>query len=62
MSFLSSLFKRGKGTSVKDPICGMSVDPAKAQWTSTHKGITYYFCAERCKEAFDANPTMYVAR
>lgn len=24
-----------------------------------HKGLTYVFCSDRCKEAFDANPEKY---
>jgi len=42
-----------------DPICGMSVDTAKAKAagrTSTHGGRTYYFCAPGGKETFDKDP------
>jgi len=28
----------------KDPVCGMSVDPAQAKATAEHQGRTYYFC------------------
>lgn len=35
-----------------DPICGMTVDPAKAKWTHTHDGIDYFFCAEVCQVTF----------
>lgn len=35
-----------------DPICGMSVDPAKAG-TSARDGRTYYFCSSACKKRFD---------
>jgi len=62
MSFLASLFRKGSGKSVKDPVCGMSVDPTKAQSYSIHEGTTYYFCAARCKQAFDADPAGYIAR
>lgn len=40
----------------KDPVCGMEVDERTAQWKSEHKGKTYYFCAERCKQVFDKKP------
>jgi len=30
---------------MKDPVCGMDVDPAKAAGTSEYQGTTYYFCA-----------------
>jgi Cu+-exporting ATPase len=37
-----------------DPICGMSVDPARAKWTSLRDGRSVYFCSRGCKERFDA--------
>jgi Cu+-exporting ATPase len=39
-----------------DPVCGMTVDPAKAANKSEYKGTTYYFCSDHCKRTFDANP------
>lgn len=45
---------------VKDVVCGMTIDPAKAAGTSTYNGKTYYFCARSCKAKFDANPSQYV--
>jgi Cu+-exporting ATPase len=45
---------------MKDPVCGMTVDPAKAAGSSVHKGVTYYFCSPSCKARFDANPGQYV--
>jgi Cu+-exporting ATPase len=39
-----------------DPICGMTVDPAKAAGKSRYKGVTYYFCSDYCKRKFDAGP------
>ena len=44
---------------VKDVVCGMEIDPATAAATSEYKGVTYYFCAEGCKQEFDANPTKF---
>lgn len=44
----------------KDPVCGMSVDPATARQTSEHDGQTYYFSAPGCKKAFEANPQKYL--
>ncbi len=41
---------------MKDPVCGMQVDPAKAAGTSEYQGTTYYFCSKGCKTKFDANP------
>jgi YHS domain-containing protein len=45
---------------VKDPVCGMMVDPQKAAAKSEYKGKTYYFCARGCKVAFDRDPEKYV--
>ena len=58
MSLLGSLFGR-KATLAKDPVCGMFVDPAKAEWSSEYAGTTYYFCAKGCKQAFDEKPGDY---
>ena len=44
---------------MKDPVCGMQVDPANAG-TSEYQGTTYYFCSKGCKTKFDANPGQYV--
>ncbi|MDH4082190.1 MAG: heavy metal translocating P-type ATPase [Nitrospira sp.] len=39
-----------------DPICGMTVDPAKAAGQFDHQGTTYYFCATSCLERFRTDP------
>jgi Cu+-exporting ATPase len=44
---------------VKDPVCGMTVDPATAL-SHRHGGDTYYFCNPRCKEKFVAAPDKYL--
>ena len=44
-----------------DPVCGMSVDPATAEYRSFHQGKAYYFCSAGCKTNFDKDPTKYVA-
>ena len=44
---------------MKDPVCGMAVDPATAAGTSQHRGQTFYFCSKGCKAKFDANPGHY---
>jgi Cu+-exporting ATPase len=33
------------GSNVKDPVCGMDVDPAQAKHKAEHAGRTYYFCS-----------------
>ena len=44
----------------RDPVCGMTVDPAKAAARSEHEGKTYWFCAVGCQKRFEANPAQYV--
>lgn len=44
----------------RDPVCGMTVDPATAAGHVAHGGQTYYFCSPRCMEKFRANPERYV--
>jgi Cu+-exporting ATPase len=45
---------------MKDPVCGMEVDPARAAGTTEDQGQTYYFCSRGCKTKFDANPGQYL--
>lgn len=47
---------------VKDPVCGMEIDPATAAGTSEYKGQTYYFCSAGCKKSFDKEPEKYVSQ
>jgi P-type Cu+ transporter len=37
-----------------DPVCGMTVDPARSAGVSERDGMKYYFCSPGCKERFDA--------
>ena len=45
---------------VKDPVCGMTVDPATAAHRADHDGETYYFCSAGCREKFVADPARYL--
>jgi Cu+-exporting ATPase len=44
---------------VKDPVCGMWVDPEKARGSAVYKDQNYYFCSPRCSERFKADPEKY---
>ncbi|WP_186420104.1 heavy metal translocating P-type ATPase [Bosea sp. CS1GBMeth4] len=46
---------------VKDPVCGMDVDPATTPHRSEHGGASHYFCSAGCKAKFDAAPAAYAA-
>lgn len=43
----------------RDPVCGMTVDPASAKYKSHFEDATFYFCCIRCKESFDRSPDSY---
>jgi len=46
----------------KDPVCGMSVNPAHAGGGShEHAHRTWFFCSTGCREKFSAGPEPYVA-
>ena len=51
----------GSGNTVRDPVCGMSVDPATARYRAEHAGRDYFFCSARCRERFTAKPARYLA-
>ena len=45
---------------VKDPVCGMMVDPHTTAHRTDHGGRPYYFCSAGCREKFLADPERYV--
>jgi len=44
----------------KDPVCGMSVNPATAKYKVEHGGQTIYFCSPSCQQKFQADPDKYL--
>ena len=46
---------------VKDPVCGMTVDPARSKHKAEHEGRTFYFCSNGCREKFIADPGRFLA-
>jgi P-type Cu+ transporter len=48
-------------TAVKDPVCGMNVNPATAKHRFDHAGKVQYFCCANCAEKFKANPEKYLS-
>jgi Cu+-exporting ATPase len=57
-SCCASAAAAGKAT---DPVCGMSVDPAKAAGSHEHDGETYHFCSQGCLKKFREDPERYLA-
>ncbi len=46
---------------VRDPVCGMEIDPATAAASEEYGGRTYYFCSPGCRDTFMAQPKKYAA-
>ncbi|TPN93111.1 heavy metal translocating P-type ATPase [Mesorhizobium sp. B1-1-5] len=46
---------------IRDPVCGMTVDPAAGKPTAEHGGRTFHFCSERCRTKFQAEPETYLS-
>jgi len=44
---------------VKDPVCGMDIEPASAFATEEFHGKTYSFCSMACQDKFKAEPDKY---
>jgi Cu+-exporting ATPase len=49
-------------TAEKDPVCGMSVDPATSKHKYEHDGKAYFFCCAYCLEKFRADPIYYLSQ
>ena len=49
------------GDGVRDPVCGMTVDPHKTPHRQQHAGRTYHFCSAGCRDKFAADPAKYLA-
>jgi Cu+-exporting ATPase len=47
---------------VIDPVCGMTVDPAKSPHRHVHHRQTYHFCSNGCRTKFAADPQKYLEK
>ena len=45
---------------VKDPVCGMTVDPSVTNHHAEHDGAEYHFCSAGCRSKFVADPERYL--
>jgi Cu+-exporting ATPase len=50
----------GAATTVRDPVCGMSVEPATSQHRFDYRSETYHFCSAGCRTKFAADPKAYL--
>jgi len=46
---------------VKDPVCGMEIDPTTAAASEEYESQTYYFCSKSCHDNFMVEPEKYAA-
>ena len=53
--------EEGEMATVKDPVCGMDVEPETAAASEEYEGATYYFCSHSCHERFVATPERFAA-
>jgi len=44
----------------RDPVCGMTVNPATAKHVHDHAGKKYYFCCAGCVEKFKSDPAAHL--
>ena len=44
---------------VRDPVCGMEINPQNAAATIAYQGQTFYFCRVACQQQFDQSPERY---
>ena len=45
---------------VRDPVCGMTVDPATSKHRFDYRGETFHFCSAGCRSKFAADPQNYL--
>ena len=48
-------------SNVRDPVCGMKVDPATSPHRAEHAGHDYHFCSAKCLSKFVADPDQYLS-
>ncbi|WP_410055168.1 heavy metal translocating P-type ATPase, partial [Microvirga sp. Mcv34] len=46
---------------VKDPVCGMMVDPHTTPHRAQHGGRPFYFCSAGCQDKFEKDPARYLS-
>ena len=44
---------------VRDPVCGMTVNPTTSKHRFDYRGETFHFCSASCRTKFAADPVAY---
>lgn len=52
--------EEARHTQAKDPVCGMTVDPATAKHRAEVDGTAYFFCSDGCRTKFEEHPQRYL--
>src|SRR6186713_2103239 len=47
---------------VRDPVCGMTVNPATSKHRFDYRGETFHFCSAGCRAKFAADPIAYLEK
>jgi Cu+-exporting ATPase len=47
---------------VRDPVCGMTVNPATSKHRFDYRGETFHFCSAGCRTKFAADPVAYLEK
>jgi Cu2+-exporting ATPase len=55
-------YKEGPSPKVKDPVCGMELEPETAYSKTEYGGKTFYFCSKQCEQKFKENPEKYASK
>ncbi len=50
-----------RAATVRDPVCGMEIDPATAVAVRVVGGTPLYFCSDQCSQTFDTEPKRYAS-
>ncbi|MBO6902544.1 MAG: heavy metal translocating P-type ATPase [Rhizobiaceae bacterium] len=51
---------QSSGAVIRDPVCGMTVEPSAGKPTAEHDGHVYHFCSDGCRTKFVKAPEDYL--
>lgn len=51
-----------ESTAVRDPVCGMTVNPETSKHRFDYNGKTFHFCSAGCRTKFAADPLAYLEK
>ena len=57
---MSQTASSGARVSLRDPVCGMNVDPSHAAEKIEYSGTMFYFCSQSCAAKFRQDPAGYL--